>query len=253
MKTSRIVIISLALFLAQRAIAMAIPLPAVEYGRQTAADDVAEARYESGRWHVSAPLNDLGLASDAGFFAPGYALFDLASITEPVADTSLSFQVIWRIDANHDYPYPLALYDVNDLDALRPPPNWQSSMSLSDYMASFLAVKNDLISGETYGTFSIPPFAEGMTMEVALSSAGIAAINASLGGSLAMSLGPGKVDGPDGVPSEGAYILLENVVLDVAPGPATGPVSEPATLLLMGIGLSMAGMFRPKKKRLMPS
>jgi hypothetical protein len=251
MKRSKFFTMLLALFFAPMAPAMAITLTPVEYGRQAAADDVAEALYNTGTWHVFA-ASSLGLSSDAGFFGPGYALFDLSSVTMPAANASLSVQVNYRYpdgsNGLYDWPFPVAIYDVNDMDALVPPDNWQSSMSLNDYLSSFFEVKNDLTSGEVYGEFSIPPLSEGMAFNILFSSAGVATINAFLGQPFAIAFGPGSpVDGEGGIPSEGLSISLENVSLDIAS--TTAPVPEPATMLLVGIGLISAGIFRSKKKQ----
>jgi hypothetical protein len=215
--------------------ATAYTISSMDQGGQISAVDTAEVYYYDGRWHM---IDSFSIGSDAGDYGPACAVFDLASISVPVTSAVLNLQItaVHGPEDLSDY-YPVALYDVSDSGILYPPANWQS-WDLDTYMADFWNDKADLTSGAVYGEFMAAYGATDVYLEIALTSAAINDINASLGDPFAIGFGPSSIANEYFFPDEGASVFFGSAELTLTSVPV------PCTILLLGSGLLFVGAIR---------
>lgn len=206
----------------------------IHCGSQIAADDVAEGAFVNGGWYI----NDFfDVSSDAGFYGPAFAVYDLSHVSDPIASAMLSFEIAY-VSTPYDANVPLALYDISDINGLIEKPDWTS---MADYMDDFWEMKADMTSGTIYGECLLSNMGSVLSIDVFLNESAISDINDSLGGLFAIGFAPGEISSTAFFPDEGAGVCFQSARLDL------NPVPEPTSLLLLGIGAAGIAFLRRNK------
>lgn len=199
---------------------------------------------------------DRGLYRDDGYHIPWYVpyfagrdsgdefhnflLFDLSSITQEVVSAELRL-----ISNGYDSPDPYETYTVHDVTT----PLWELQNGYGDTAATY----NDLGSGIVYGSVDVASNTGYIVVSVFLNDAGLAALNASLGGMFVVGGAITSLDSP-AAQYEGLFSLSDpdrpsdgatQIVLTLIP--------EPGTLGLLALGgLALYAARRRTVRRLPP-
>jgi hypothetical protein len=189
---------------------------------------------------ITLNTSDRGIYRDDGFHIPWYnlyaagrffgdtinhfLLFDLSSITQPVISAEL------RLVNNNSYdsPDPFETYTVFEVTS----PLTDVLNAWGDTVATF----NDLGSGTVYGSVNVPSNNAIVTVSLFLNSAGLEALNASLGGLFIVGGAVTSLDSPE-ARYEGLFSLSNHkTAMDGATQIVLTTIPEPGTICLLAMG-----------------
>lgn len=197
-----------------------------------------QGQYNSGGTHLN---NNNYIAGDAfGFSYRNFFVFNLASLSGTVTSATLNLA-----QPSNGYSSGAAseVYELFDV-----------STAISTLTAGTGGVSafTDLGSGTSLGTVTVNSATNGTTVQVAFNSAGLAAIQAALGGQFAVG---GALAGAGSSPryTFGSTASSAFQTLDInfgsGGGGQIGQVPEPGTILTLGAGLVAIGLARFRNRK----
>lgn len=158
-----------------------------------------------------------------------FFVFDLSSVTGPITTAVFNFNVAGTSGSS----VATGTYEL--FDVLTP------VLTLVGGGTGLTAIYDDLGTGVSFGSLSVAPIDQGSVVSLNFNSAGLAAINSSLGGSFAFG-----GDLSFGVRIGGGSSNAQPTTLILTQGPS---IPAPATLALSGLGLAGMGYLRRKQIR----